>query len=843
MRTIAFCVGAVLLCVLSARGADPQPKYDVDVVLENDFGRDFADLPVFLQVFRVFGRGVDYAAFNPRGFHVYDQQGKELPWSLRPVPPEFSLANDELVIILPKLAKDARLRLRITNTAGASDRLVPYDAAALLNNPNNLVPNAGLEKGPEGWKGGRVVEDVVHSGKRALRLEVPGSGGKASLQCTKTFSFTKGRNYYFGFWGRCQNVTRRTWRYSQPWAKTPISGRVSFTGDPLAFPEFADGNHLARLMDDRDWYCYEANALSTLCTPQPALNTVESTLKVELDQENMPYLDADKPVQVWIDDVLLFEQPKVEVDWKRVAGRLAPEGLFLYRRAPTCLHQAHFQVPVLDPPRPYERIDRITDAAARGERKMITLGVCTPRPIAGLSLEISDLTGPGGATLGEAQREVEFNYTPAADFKVTANSLEGWVLDGNPPRDLDRGGFVDYLIGYRIPADARPGRYAGLVTVTGDGKSLGRVPVELEVADFPLKVIRDRMAGLIYNAGCQPEAGGAVLPPRDAALYRYYTRCNFPYMMMFCRFLPFKGDSDEVDLPRLVAQVKELRDLAGCTAGVGVYHDCSLDKQGNRSGPEGGHGLWTRCGRDPEKYRARVKEMDAALAKAKLPPLVYMIWDEPRFCDPVRFGILKDTGALTTSDINFRECCESIQKGLFTHPSVDTPGCDYGPMMRKFAERCGRKVGFDSFAGPFFHRYQTSFILSWGAATASFWHLGTYIGYHPVHKTFARAQQTVGLGEGMIDFRYFATLQDAIEQARAKGVARQEVAAAEKDIKEVMAFCTDDYHLMSGTESFTYNGGPERWGDDWFYDHWRARMRQHTLAILSALANAPASTE
>ena len=152
MRTSALCVGAVLLCALSAGGAEPQPKYDVDVVLKNDSGRDFADMPVLLQVFRVFGRGVDYAQFNPKGFHVTDQTGKELPWSLRPVPPDFSLANDELVIVLPRLAKGATLRLRVTNTAAASGKRVPYDAAALLNNPNNLVPNGGMEKGADGWE-------------------------------------------------------------------------------------------------------------------------------------------------------------------------------------------------------------------------------------------------------------------------------------------------------------------------------------------------------------------------------------------------------------------------------------------------------------------------------------------------------------------------------------------------------------------------------------------------------------------------------------------------------------------------------------------------------------------
>jgi hypothetical protein len=353
------------------------------------------------------------------------------------------------------------------------------------------------------------------------------------------------------------------------------------------------------------------------------------------------------------------------------------------------------------------------------------------------------------------------------------------------------------------------------------------------------------MAGLIYNAGMtcdgfrfQPgfeKTTGATLPGRDEKFYRYYARSNFSYMMMFCGFVPFKGDGADVDLPRLIEQVRMMRDVAGCSAGVGLYSDCSLDKQGNNAGPEGGRGLWPRSGRNPEVYRARVKEMDAALQKAGLPPLVYMIWDEPRFVDAAKFGILKGTGALTTSDITFRECCEQLEKGLFTHASVDGPGADYGPAFRKFAAKCGQKVGFDSFAGPYFNRYQTSFMLMSGAATSSFWHVGYYMGYHPGHQAFVRAQAAVGLGEGMIDLRYFETLQDLLATARKKKVAAREVEAAEKSLREVLGFCTDDFHFMSETEIFTYNGGPERWGDDWFYDRFRAELRTHIVALLKAL--------
>src|SRR6185295_17167658 len=220
----------------------------------------------------------------------------------------------------------AKATYRFTNTSEKSRKQIKVDPAALVDHANNLIPNGGFEKGADGWQGGKVVTDVVRSGKNALLLEVPGSGGKAELHCTKPVPFAKGMSYYFGIWAKCENVTRRTWRYTQPWALAPISGRLTFSGDPLVFPEFSENTHLVRFMDDRDWYCYEANAISTLCIPQPALSTGESTLSLALNQENMPYGDAAKPARVWIDEVLLFEQPQVDVSVERLLKKLAPDG-------------------------------------------------------------------------------------------------------------------------------------------------------------------------------------------------------------------------------------------------------------------------------------------------------------------------------------------------------------------------------------------------------------------------------------------------------------------------------------------------------------------------------------
>src|SRR5262245_24492308 len=113
-RTIlAAALAALLSGTLDARQA--APEVEVDVELTNTSDKDFKDLPVFLQIFRLFGRGVDYSKFNPKWFRVLDAAGKELEFSIRPVPPDFSLANDEIVLVLPAFARNETLKLRFVN--------------------------------------------------------------------------------------------------------------------------------------------------------------------------------------------------------------------------------------------------------------------------------------------------------------------------------------------------------------------------------------------------------------------------------------------------------------------------------------------------------------------------------------------------------------------------------------------------------------------------------------------------------------------------------------------------------------------------------------------------------
>jgi hypothetical protein len=298
---------------------------------------------------------------------------------------------------------------------------------------------------------------------------------------------------------------------------------------------------------------------------------------------------------------------------------------------------------------------------------------------------------------------------------------------------------------------------------------------------------------------------------------------------MFDHFLPFKDNGTDVDIPKLIEKMKELRDVAGCTAGVGLYWDCSMDKQGGHT--EGGSGLWTRCGRNLGAYHAAVKKIEDGLAQEKdLPRLMYMLLDEPKFFDEKKYTVLNDIGALSTGDIFMNEMSQCIDKGgAFTHPSMEDVSF-LGPQLYQYAHKHGVRMGMLGWPIHDNSRYQSGIMLA--AADMPLWHhwhMNEFIAYHPHFKTFARGPNMVGIGEGLIDLRYYDTLRDAIELAGKKNAAKTEVDAASKYLKGVFDYYNGDFNRYE-----VYNGSPEDLGDDWFYDHWRSEMRRLTKAILDA---------
>src|SRR6185295_15659365 len=96
------------------------------------------------------------------GFHVFDAEGKELEYALDEIPPYDVVGNDELMFLVPSMEPGQKLTYRITNTAKDSGKRASLD---IVGNPNNLIANAGFEKGDdktvESFPGGAHLDKEV----------------------------------------------------------------------------------------------------------------------------------------------------------------------------------------------------------------------------------------------------------------------------------------------------------------------------------------------------------------------------------------------------------------------------------------------------------------------------------------------------------------------------------------------------------------------------------------------------------------------------------------------------------------------------------------------------------
>ncbi|MBC7287984.1 MAG: hypothetical protein H5T86_08055, partial [Armatimonadetes bacterium] len=144
-------------------------------------------------------------------------------------------------------------------------------------------------------------------------------------------------------------------------------------------------------------------------------------------------------------------------------------------------------------------------AAAKGEICAAVAMAIPGRDIAQCSAALSDLTGPAGARLPASVVDIRLarfwaqrtNWR-SQDCWVIPELLEkrrSWALRALQPALL--------WLTFRVPADARPGKYTGVLTVNGGGAAATK-PVELTVYPFELAEPRDFHWGLYTDSGRWP---------------------------------------------------------------------------------------------------------------------------------------------------------------------------------------------------------------------------------------------------------------------------------------------------------------------------------------------------
>jgi len=142
-------------------------------------------------------------------------------------------------------------------------------------------------------------------------------------------------------------------------------------------------------------------------------------------------------------------------------------------------------------------------------------------PLHEVSVAVTDLVGPDGATIGQDRIEVlrvAYVYLPARD-RGYPDPLPPWT-----PCDVFRGQNQPAWIDIYVPPDATPGLYRATVSVTAAGAPLVELPIELTVRDFALPVTpRSRCSFGVYTQGIEAQHHVAAGSPEYSALLtRYY---------------------------------------------------------------------------------------------------------------------------------------------------------------------------------------------------------------------------------------------------------------------------------------------------------------------------------
>lgn len=117
--------------------------------------------------------------------------------------------------------------------------------------------------------------------------------------------------------------------------------------------------------------------------------------------------------------------------------------------------------------------------ATPGEYEPVSFTLRPEERVEQLFLAPTDLAGPAGSI-------------PKSEIRV--QSVEGFhggskdiLMDLGQPWDMPALQRELFWATVRVPADAKPGRYTGQVTVTGGGRSVGCLALELEVLPFRLE--------------------------------------------------------------------------------------------------------------------------------------------------------------------------------------------------------------------------------------------------------------------------------------------------------------------------------------------------------------------
>jgi len=857
----ACCAAWIVMWAAAAANAAPLADYDVTVEIENTTPEAKANWPVIMTVYKVFGRNLPAGTINPDGYHVYDEDGKEIPHAIESLPPHDQQGNNELIFLVRRIDKGQTLRYRITNTAEKSSMRRPMNVAI---STHNLIPNPSFEKAGAGrtaiagWElDGRRDRAAKRFGSFSARLR---GTRRQRMHLARKIPLHKGSRYYFGIWGKTHEVSR----YGM---HTGLGGHIALTGFDSGWRGIlrdgkgvaqtdAAGNIIAKGIDERTrrklqqsldskraaWIfpqCYTRDWCKSLPLMQgftdwglPEMcmtaSAEEADITLTLDQRPQFTRPADQAGTWWLDDAVLIEQPKVTVRFDKLLAPHVRDGVFAFTR-PTNLNLGFckdLSTKYCSMPYPRERADRLDRFALKGQRAVLMLGVYHTRPLGEVRVTVADgsLTGPDGAKL--PLTEVE--YLPGFLGENRSHLLRA---HDKPVALTSEKGMPYFVLNFVVPRDAKPGTYRGQTLLTADGKALRSIPTTLRVQDMAMPILRDISIGPIIQSD-----------PLNDETMEVCNKTGFSMVNVGKAIFKYQRDAEgapHVDLDALGEKIKWLKSH-GCTAAITLWSDADL-------GPQWGGGrLYKTVKGDKAAFCAEVKRVEEYCQKhPDWPRLIWMTWDEPqpnghfgprghgRPCEKMGWVTEVVPNALTTIDAGFW-VWERILP-YYTLPNLDEPADFVGPEVYEYTRKQGKQFGFAGSKNDLDERvrYQVGMMLiASGARNFQYWHL-TVRGMlaDRVDGKLLRSISMVATGEGIDDIKIHRLLQDAMKTAGPSDDPARRGAAHKarlylRDIHKV--WNADHTH----DESLPYLGLAADWGYDQFYQDWQEQMARYAAQCL-----------
>lgn len=833
----------VALCVSFTAGGiekavefpDPKADLDVKVELKNLSGEKKTNWPVILTVCHVFGRNIPAGTLNPKGYHVYNEKGEEIQYTIEKIPPYDQEGNNEIIFVVPEMANNAQMTYRITNTAKEGKQ----SKIDFVNNPNNLVKNPGFEE-----KGAKDDEKVKGwTGHAELDTQVKRSGNASFLlkgiryrkaKYLETIPLHQGSRYYFGMWGKTDHVARHA-LYDSKGGYVKISGFSNGIRIKKKGKKPRDAAQVQSQCATRDWYKsrFISKGYSEWGVPEFTVEAVSDACKLlllALDQRPQFVLpNGHCEGKWWLDDITLFEQPSVKVRHDLVLQPKLKDGLFVCTRPSNYAFggsASHKGTAFCALPYPREKLVAFDRHGLKTQRVPYLMGIYATRPLKDVHVTLKGdaLSGPGGAKLPLTEIEFCYGYMPPkVDHNLRPHTAPVSV---QAPKSLPY-----FVLSFVVPKDAKSGTYKGMVDVKEGGKAVGTYPLTLRVQDMSLPVVRDIAVGGIFQ--------GSATHLTDAAL-KQYSKTGYTAVTRFGGFFRYKkdGGKQSIDLEDLGKKLTWLRGY-GITAAVTPFSDVDL-------GPLWGGGAMIKRLRTKEAFVAEVKKVEAFVKKnPDWPRIIWMTWDEPIPNEPYIKGRGGKKGthgganpmmgwpieavpdAWNTIDAGFWIWDKILP--YYTYANFDEPANYCGPELYKYTLDKGKNFGFaastniDQRA-----RYQPGMMMiASGARNYQYWHVAGHIPREG--KVHVRALGMVAVGEGVDDLKIHRLMRDAIASAKKSGNAKQKKAAeeAEKYMEKVHAVWNADHRFEP---SYPYLGHCGDWGYDQFYQDWQEQMARFAAA-------------